>query len=134
MENELITKLEERKKLILIFIIITCVIINGYSIFILVKEIVYTHFFYIPIILAVAYVIGYVSEKRDNAEKKIIIERDRSQKILSAIGEVVYILDPGLNITEVNRTHLKMFNVKIEEVIGMKCYELFFNGKEVRRG
>jgi len=177
-ENELNPKLEQRKKLTLIITIIACVIINGYSTFILAKEIVYTHFFYIPIILAglwyhkkaiyiaaflgalhvltafffipdlsalrffetlqraaifltVAYVIGYVSEKRANAEKRIIIERDRSQEILSAIGEAVYILDPGLNITEVNRTHLKMFDMKIEEVIGMKCYELFFNGKEI---
>ncbi len=176
-ESEFITKLEERKRLILIIAIIGCVVINGYSTFILAKEIVYTHFFYIPIILAglwwhklaiyiaaflgvlhiltaflfipdldalrffetlqrasifliVAYVVGYISEKRANAEKRIIIERDRSQEILSTIGEAVYILDPSLNITEVNRTHLKMFDVKIEEVIGMKCYELFFNRKE----
>lgn len=176
-ENGLIVKLEERKPLILIIAIIACVIINGYVTFILAKEIVYTHFFYIPIILAglwyprkaiyiaaffgvlhiltafflipdlgtirfletlqraaifltVAYVIGYVSEKRANAEIRIKKERDRSQKILSAIGEAVYILDPHLNIIEVNRAHVKTFDVKGEEVVGMKCYELFFNRKE----
>jgi PAS domain S-box-containing protein len=177
MENGLIVKLEEKKPLILFIAIIACLILNGYATFILAKEIVYTHFFYIPIILAglwyhrkaiyvavffgalhiltafffipdlgairfletlqraaifmvVAYVIGFVSEKRAEAEKGIIKERDRSKKIISAIGEAVYILDPHLNITEVNRTHLKMFDVKIEEVMGMKCYELFFNRKE----
>jgi PAS domain S-box-containing protein len=177
MENELIEKLEERKSFILAITVLICVILNGYATFILVKEIVYTHFFYIPIILAglwyhkkavylaaffgglhvltafffipdlttirllecfqrgvifilVAYVIGFVSEKRDEAEERIIKERDRSQEILSTIGEAVYILDPNLNIMEVNRTHLKMFDVKVEEVIGMKCYQLFFNVKE----
>ena len=178
MENEIIVKLEEKKPLILFIAIISCVILNLYVTFIVATEIVYTHFFYIPIILAglwykrkaiyvavffgalhiltaffflpdldairfletlqraavfltVAYVIGFISEKRDEAEKIIIKERDRSKKILSAIGETVYILDSHLNIIEVNRAYLNIFELKAEEVTGMKCYDLFFKRKEI---
>lgn len=79
----------------------------------------------------VAFVIGFVSEKRIKAEEKIIKERDRSQKILATIGEAVYIFDRDLKITEVNRAHLKTFDMNGEEAIGKKCYELFFNRKEI---
>ncbi len=170
------TKLEERKLFILLIAISACVIVNVYASFVLRKAIVYTHFFYIPLILtgiwyyrkavyvaiflgalhvittlftmefgfvifeclqrvaifvAVAYVIGFASEMRAKAEKGIIKERDRSQKILATIGEAVYIFDRDLNITELNRTHLRTFDVKREEVIGKKCYELFFGRKDI---
>lgn len=165
-----------KKRFILLVVILACVLADIYVSFVIRKEIVYTHFFYIPIILAgiwyyreavyvaiflgavhvittlfitgfgivileclqrafiffvVAFVIGFVSEKRAKAEEEIIKERDRSQKILGTIGEAVYIFDRDLSITEVNRAHLKTFDMKREEVIGKKCYELFFNRKEI---
>jgi PAS domain S-box-containing protein len=164
------------KFIILLIAIVACVIFDFYAGFIIGKAVVYTHFFYIPIILAglwyyrkavyvaislgalhvlttffalgsvivtleslqraavlgaVAYVIGFASEKRAKAEEGIIKERDRSRKILSTIGEAVYIIDRDLTIREVNRTHLKTFDMKMEEAIGKKCYELFFNRKEI---
>jgi len=164
------------KFLTLFIIILACVILDVYASFVIGEAIVYTHFFYIPIILAglwyyrkavyvaiffgalhvitasfamgsvivtlqclqraaiffaVAYVIGFVSEKRAKAEDGIIKERDRSQKILGTIGEAVYIFDRDLNITEVNRDYLGTFDVKRGEAIGKKCYELFFDRKEI---
>jgi len=55
MENEhpfVGKELEKKKSLILLIAIIACVILDAYVTFIIGKEIVYTHFFYIPIILA----------------------------------------------------------------------------------
>ena len=170
------TNVEERRALIVYSILVACVIVDVYASFVLRETIVYTHFFYIPIILAglwyyrkavyaavflgalhvlttsfslgfdvlrtlecmqraavffaVAYVIGFVSEKRAKAEGKIIQERDRTRKILNTIGEVVYLFDRDLTIAAVNRAHLKTFDVMREEAIGKKCYELFLKRKE----
>ncbi len=166
----------DTKLFILLIAISACILADVYACFVLGKTIVYTHFFYIPLILAgiwyyrkavyvaiylgalhvltslfamgfgfvifeclqravifvaVAYVIGFASEMRAKAEKGIIKERDRSQKILATIGEAVYIFDRDLNITELNRAHLKTFDVKREEAIGKKCYVLFFGRKEI---
>lgn len=43
---------EKMKFLILLITILACVILDVYVTFIIGKEIVYTHFFYIPVILA----------------------------------------------------------------------------------
>lgn len=175
-DSRLTATLERRKAFILAIALLSCVILDSFATHFLGKEIVYTHFFYIPLILAglwyhrkavyiaiflgalhvlsvsfalgfdtmrflgcvqravmfiaVAYVIGFISELRANAEAGLIKERDRSQQILSTIGEAVYIFDPNLTITEVNRTHLKTFDINREEVIGKKCYELFFGRQE----
>jgi PAS domain S-box-containing protein len=169
-------KLEKQKIIALNAAILACIIIDGFATYVVGKETVYTHFFYIPLILAglwyyrkavytaiflgalhilsvsfflgfdaltflectqravmfivVAYVIGFVSEKRAKAEEEVTTERDRSQQILGTIGETVYIFDRDLTITEVNRPHLKTFDINRAEVIGKKCYELFFGRKE----
>ncbi len=164
--------LEGNKTYILLITIVCCVLLNGYATLVLHKEVVYTHFFYLPIILAglwyyrkavyiaiffgllhvfttsslpgfdlliffecmqraviflaVAYVIGAVSEARAKAERGVTSERDRFRRILHTIGEAVYILDPELRIKDVNRTHLSTFNKKREEVVGRRCYEVFY--------
>ena len=174
--NKLGAKLEKRKALILSIAILACILLNAYFTLVLEKAIVYTHFFYIPLILGglwyykkaayiaiffgalhvittstlpgfdswtfleclqravmfivVAYVIGLVSEKRAKAEEGLKKERDRSQQILGTIGEAIYIFDQDLTITEVNRTHLETFDKDREEVVGKRCYKLFFGRKE----
>ena len=168
---------QNNKLFILLFTIIACVFIAFYVGFIRREAIVYTHLFYIPILLAgvwyckkavyvaiflgvthiamtyfslgsfvtgtferaiifvaVAYVIGLVSEQRRKSEEEMVRERDKSQMILNTVSEAISIFDRDLNVIEVNGARLKIFDVKREDVIGKKCYKAFWNRDEICEG
>jgi len=165
---------QNNKLFILLFAIAACVLLAFYAGFIIQKAIVYTHLFYIPILLAgvwyyrkavyialflgvthilmtyfalgsfitgtferaiifvaVAYVIGLVSERRRRSEEELVRERDKSQMILNTVNEAISIFDRDLNVIEVNGARLKIFDVKREDVIGKKCYKAFWNRDEI---
>lgn len=154
---------------ILLFTIVACVLLAFYVGFIRGAAVVYTHLFYIPILLGgvwycrkavyvalflgmthilmtyfslgyfvtgtferaiifivVAYVLGFVCEKKTKSEEETVRERDKSQKILDTVSEAISIFDRDLNVIEVNSARLKIFDVKREDVIGKKCYNMTF--------
>ena len=165
------------KLFILLFIIVACVLLAFYISFIIRTAIVYTHLFYIPILLAgmwyyrkavyvalslgvmhilmtyfalgsfitgtferaiifvaVAYIVGLVSEQRRRSEEETLREKDKSQMILNTVSEAISIFDRDLNVIEVNGARLKIFDVKREDVIGKKCYKAFWNRDEICEG
>ena len=79
----------------------------------------------------VAYVVGELSERSARKEKELRMERDKIKRILSAVGEAIYIFDKDRTILDANRAYLKTFNLDIKDVIGKKCYEVFFNRSDV---
>ena len=163
------------RKIILALTVSVSIIISYYVSFMFKKEIIYTHFFYIPIILAgiwcykraiyiaillggahilmtiaflgvsalassalralffmlVAYVVGELSERSARKEEELRKERDKIKRILSAVGEAIYIFDKDRTILDANRAYLKTFNLDIKDVIGKKCYEIFFNRSDI---
>ena len=163
------------RKIILTLTVLVSIIISFYVSFVLGMAIVYSHFFYIPIILAgiwyhkraiyiaillgavhvlttiaslsvsalassalralffvlVAYVVGELSERSARKEEELRRERDKIKRILSAVGEAIYIFDKDRTILDANRAYLKTFNLDIKDVIGKKCYEIFFNRSDV---
>ena len=166
---------DRNRKIILALTVSVCIIISYYVSFVFKKEVIYTHFFYIPIILAgiwcykraiyiaillglahilttiaflgvsalassalralffvlVAYVVGELSERSARKEEELRKERDKIKRILSAVGEAIYIFDKDRTILDANRAYLKTFNLDIKDVIGKKCYEVFFNRSDV---
>jgi PAS domain S-box-containing protein len=99
------------------------------------------------ILIVVAYIIGLVSEKRAEVEAEIARERDKFQKILSTISEIIFIIDRDFKVLELSKPQLRagieMEDVipapyrrmpssqfiKKKDVIGKKCYKGFW-GKE----
>ncbi len=182
------------KFVILVLLVLACLMLSLYFAYYRGETGVYTHVFYIPLILAgvwykrkavylaillgvthvftallfihpipaelpvetlertgmfvaVAYIIGLVSDKRAKVEEEIIKERDKSQKILSTISETIFIIDRDLRVLELSKPELKagieseegipgIYRripmsriIKREEIIGEKCYKGFW-GKE----
>ena len=149
-------------RLIILLITITiCLVLAFYIGFIRGQEVVYSQFFYIPVILAgmwyhrkavyvalflgtvhilityisvhdvtldnfgrgvilvtVAYVIGFISEKRTEGEEEIKREKNFSANIIAAIPESLLVVDKDLKIKSANRTFYETFQVKPEKVVG----------------
>ncbi|MBE0515976.1 MAG: PAS domain S-box protein [Methanophagales archaeon] len=99
------------------------------------------------ILIVVAYIIGLVSEKRAQVEAEIVRERDKFQKILSTISEIIFIIDRDFKVLELSKPQLRA-GIEMEdgiprryrrippsqlierkEVIGKTCYKGFW-GKE----
>lgn len=153
---------------LLLSTIAACVALSFYIGFIMGKEIVYTHFFYIPIILAgmwyyrksvyvalflgmvhvfltylaghpvsienfsrfsvfiaVAYVIGLISEKRAKGEKELRETRDYLDSMIRYASAPIIVWDPSFRITRFNRAFEHLSSYTADEVIGKELGMLF---------
>ena len=153
----------------LLFTIAACVALAFYVGFIRGEEIVYTHFFYIPVILAgmwyhkkavyaalflsivhilvthlsgnvltldnfaicviliaVAYVIGFISEKRAKGVEEIKREKKFSENIIATVPDSLLVLDKDLRVKSVNRTFHETFQKEpeTEKVIGSRITDI----------
>lgn len=157
------------KLLLLLSTIAACVALAFYIGLIRGKEIVYTHFFYIPIILAgmwyyrkaayvalflgmvhvllthlsahtavsienflrfavfiaVAYVIGLISEKRAKGEKELRETRDYLDSLVRYASAPIIVWDPSFKITRFNRAFEHLTGYTASEVIGKELGMLF---------
>ncbi len=156
-----------KSKALLAFIIVICIAITLYVNLVLGVEVVYTHFYYIPIILAgiwyhrkavllalflglshvaigyylaghiipdtfvrmgvfiiVAFVVGYLSEKRENLY-------DSLRLLLESTDEGIYGVDDQGRCTFINRSALRMLGYTMEEVTGKIMHDLIHHmGKD----
>jgi len=153
---------------ILLFTIVACVILAFYVGLIRGEEIVYTHFFYIPIILAgvwyhrkaiypalflsivhilvtrlsprvvtidnfsrcailiaVAYVIGLISEKRAKGEDKLRETRDYLEKLINYANAPIIVWDTEFRIRQFNHAFEHLSGYTANEVIGKELSMLF---------
>jgi PAS domain S-box-containing protein len=149
-----------KAKALLAFIIAICIVITLYVNIILGVGVVYTHFYYIPIILAgiwyhrkavllalflglshvaigyylaghiipdtfvragvfiiVAFVVGYLSEKRENLY-------DSLRLLLESTDEGIFGVDGQGRCTFINRSALRMLGYTTEEVAGKNMHDL----------
>ncbi len=154
-------KINDNRMLILLLMMVVCVALAFYIGFIRGQEVVYTQFFYIPVILAgmwyhrkavyvalflgtvhvfvthlsvqdvtldnfgrgvilvaVAYVIGFISEKWAEGEEEIKREKNFSANIIATIPESILVVDRDLKIKSANRTFYETFQVEPEKVAG----------------
>lgn len=179
-------KKPNNKFLILLFIIAACVALAFYIGFIMGAEIVYTHFFYIPVILAgmwyyrkavyvalllgmvhilvthlsphvitldnftrcailiaVAYVIGLICEKRFEGEealrrfseelelkveertKELKKEHDYTRHLIESSPDFQMTLDQDGRIMDVNEAFMKIISKSRKDLIGTSIYEYF---------
>lgn len=63
---------------------------------------------------------------RKEGEKRLKAERDQTAAILDNLGDGVLLITEDFCIENVNKTCLSQFHVTREEVIGQKCFEMFF--------
>ncbi len=153
---------------ILLFTIAACAASVLYVGFIMAQEIVYTHFFYIPIILAgiwyykkaiyvafflgivhilvtylstqavtlgnfqrcailiaVAYVIGLISESRAKGQEELRETRDYLDSLIRYANVPIIVWDPELRITRFNRAFEHLTGYTADEVIGQELSMLF---------
>ena len=161
-------KTESNRLLILLLTIAACVALAFYVGFIMGEEIVYTHFFYIPVVLAgiwyykkaiypalflsivhisvthlstkviaidnfgrcailiaVAYVIGIISEKRTKKEEELKETRDYLENLINYVNAPIIVWDPELRITRFNRAFERITGYKADEIIGQELIMLF---------
>ena len=159
---------ESNKLLILLFTIAACVALAFYVGFIMGEEIVYTHFFYIPIILAgvwyhkkaiyaalflsivhilvthssaqvvtvdnfarcailiaVAYVIGLISEKRAKGEEELQETRNYLENLVNYANAPIIVWNPEKRITWLNRAFERLTGYTADEVMGQELSMLF---------
>ncbi len=64
--------------------------------------------------------------KNSLLHRDIIIQRDYYSGILNSVNEGVIILDRNLSVLEVNQFFLIFFNRERADIIGQKCYSVFF--------
>ena len=62
--------------------------------------------------------------ERKQAEKKIAIEREYAESIVQTLHEPLLVLNPDLTVKSVNPSFYEHFDVKPEETIGRKIYDL----------
>ena len=161
-------KTESNRLLILLLTIAACVALAFYVGFIMGEEIVYTHFFYIPVVLAgiwyykkaiypalflsivhisvthlstkviaidnfgrcailiaVAYVIGIISEKRTKREKELKETRDYLENLINYANALIIVWDPELRITRFNRAFERITGYTADEIIGQELSMIF---------
>jgi len=161
-------KPEKSRLFILFFTIAACVILTFYVGFIKGETVVYTHFFYIPIILtgmwyykkaiyvalslsivhilvthlftqlveidsfarcviliAVAYVIGLISEKRAKGEKELRQTRDYLDSLIRYANTPIIVWNTKFSITRFNRAFERLTGYTAEEVIDKELSILF---------
>lgn len=149
-----------QNRLFLMFIIAVCILVTLYVNLIMGIDVVYTHFFYIPIILAgiwyhrkavylaiflgmahvsigfylagyivpstlmraaifivVAFVVGYLSEKRDKLY-------DSVRLLLESTDECIVGVDAQDRCTFINRSALKMLGYSLDEFKGKNMHDL----------
>jgi len=161
-------KTESNRLLILLLTIAACVALAFYVGFIMGEEIVYTHFFYIPVVLAgiwyykkaiypalflsivhisvthlsakviaidnfgrcailiaVAYVIGIISEKRTKKEEELKETRDYLENLINYANAPIIVWDPELRITRFNRAFERITGYTADEIIGQDLSMIF---------
>lgn len=60
------------------------------------------------------------------AEERLVSERDQTAAILDNLSDGVLLITEDFRIENVNQICLSQFNVNREEVIGKRCFEVFF--------
>ncbi|MGB7532243.1 MAG: PAS domain S-box protein [Halobacteriota archaeon] len=176
-------KRDNNKILVLLFAILACVVLSLYVGFIRGEEIVYTHFFYIPILLAgvwyrkkaiyaalflsivyilvthfshqvvsidnvercaifiaVAYVIGLVSEKRAKgedalraSEKKLRETMDYLDNIIKSSADAIVVVDMEGIVRSWNKAAESIMGYTADEAVGTSNKRFFANAKEADR-
>ena len=159
---------EKARLLVLFFTIAACVALALYVGFIMGQQIVYPHFFYIPIILAslwyhkkavyaalflsiiyifithlstqivtlvsfercailvaVAYIIGLVSEKRAKAQEVTRLVYAELNQIFNTAGGGMCVIDKDFNLLRINDRFSTLSATNKDEAMGKKCYEVF---------
>ena len=178
---------EKMKSLILLIAILACVILDVYATFIMGKEIVYTHFFYIPLILAgvwyymraiyvaiflgafhvlttfiyldfsfsivtleavqraiiflaVAYLVGFVSE--EHAKSLLLEEKRRAEEVrkneekyrslVESTEDSIYLVDRNCRYLFMNEKHLSRLGLLRGQFLG-HAYGDFHSAGEAKR-
>ena len=162
----------ENKLVVLALSIVACAILAFYFSFVVHKEVVYTHFFYIPIILAglwyqrkavyialvlglvhilvtllspltitvaefgraiifviIAYVIGFVSEKRAEGEEALRVSEERYRILFNSGNDAMFIHPPVLDgkpgkFIEVNEVACQLLGYKREELLQLSHLDI----------
>ncbi|MGB2840914.1 MAG: ATP-binding protein [Halobacteriota archaeon] len=165
------------KFLILFFAVSACIILAVFVGFIMNKTIVYTHFFYIPILLAgvwyrkkaiyvalflsffyvlvtlfspqaelsvhvfersaifvvVAYVIGFVSEKRAKGEEKLKETKEYLDNIITSSADAIAVVDMEGIVRSWNKAAEDYMGYTADEVIGTSNKKFFADPEEAER-
>ena len=96
-------------------------------------------FSYLPKPFEIPHLIS-ILEKAYEKQTLSLLNRDLFQKISDAkkdwettfdsISDIISILDIDFNITRCNQAFARKFNTKPEELIGKKCYEVFYGSDD----
>lgn len=73
-----------------------------------------------------------INKEKKELEEKVSRAAEEWETTFNSITDLVSIHDKESNIVKINSTFAKIFNMKPEEIIGKKCYELFHCVKEPR--
>ena len=64
-------------------------------------------------------------------EENLKLAKDKLQLIYDGINDYIFLLEPDCTIVEVNKAFLDKYGYKEQEVIGKKCYNLFYGCSDI---